>query len=195
MEQLCLFPEAAAPRPPRRRPQDLVFFAVRARALDRSPNRLIADLRQRFGLTGPDRPRETWHVSLLRVGLFERLTPIDIDMLCAAAARVAPPTFDLLFDRVGSFGRSEQRGQRPLVLWGGPGAADIVGLARDIEHALLGSGHVPDGEAIAVPHLTLLYDPVRVPLLPLVQPIRLRVTGFALIHSLRGQSRYEQMWP
>ena len=47
-----------------------------------------------------------------------------------------------------------------------------------------------------VPHMTLLYDTRMVAERP-IEPMRLTVRDFALVHSLVGQSRYIELarWP
>src|SRR5262249_45239486 len=108
-----------------------------------------------------------------------------------AAVRMAAPAFDVTFDRAVSFvGRP-----RPLVLCGSGGLDELIVFQR-----ALGTASEKAGLARVkrqwMPHVTLLYDEKGIEQHP-IEPIRWTVREFALVHSLRGRSRYNILgrWP
>ena len=128
------------------------------------------------------------------------LYPLGWDRECPAemveAARnagsdvVAAP-FDLTLDRCLSFNGDN----RALVLSCGE-AKPLADLQAAITDAL--GRFMPWVSPWRFrPHMTLLYDRKAVAEEPLDEPITFRVDEFALINSLHGQTRYEELgrWP
>ena len=180
------------PRPASLRP--MVFFGIRLAPLALAAAAIVGALARDYRLTHGLRPAATQHVSLLRVGHGDRLTRDDRQALCAAAAGVAFAPFDISFDTVMSF-TAHRPAPFPLILSVAEGAAPITALARAIETRAFRHAIRPEGGPPGMPHMTLLYDPARIPPTPLPAPLAARIDRFDLIWSHRGQSRYTSLWP
>jgi 2'-5' RNA ligase len=101
-----------------------------------------------------------------------------------AAAMVAAPPFDVVFDRVATF--SGGPGDRPVVLRGGDG---IICLQRAIGAAMTKAGLGAFVNRSFTPHITLLRGSGVVEE-QTVQAFRWTVRDFALVNSLVGQGKY-----
>lgn len=192
--QIEMFPDEV-PQPRHRLLRDMVFFGVLVPLVAGQTSALVRSLRQSHKLTGRERPAETLHVSLLRIGHGDRLRASDIATLRAAAATVQPPRFTVRFETALTFGGRGKAAPRPLVLEMTEGSDAVKTLAVDLAAAAARHGMRIDSGPPAIPHLTLLYDPVAVPRTPLAAAIEAPVTDFALIWSHRGHGRYSILWP
>jgi 2'-5' RNA ligase len=182
---------------------DNLFFACRPapEAFSRI-GRIQNELRRVHGLRGAAMPPQQLHVSLLAVCECRGLPGDLIETACAAAASVAVPPFEVVFDRAMSF--SNRRTRRPLVLLTGGGDAALAGLRNGLSeamraaglHSRSGSGFLGSGSSHFVPHMTLLYDR-RVVAEHVIEPVYLTVRDFALVHSLVPRSRHIELarWP
>jgi RNA 2',3'-cyclic 3'-phosphodiesterase len=150
-------------------------------------------LRHLHGLNGRLIGRERLHVSLHGLGRYDGLPGLIVERAHEAGAMVSTPPFSLLFDRVMSFGLGLAK--RPVVLR--PEEDTRLFMLRTV----LGEAmkRVGIGQHLAphfTPHMTLLYDRRTLPEQP-IQPIRMEVRDFVLVHSLVGQGRYIELarWP
>jgi 2'-5' RNA ligase len=174
---------------------DRLFFAVfpdAAAAASIEP--LARHLRGAHRLTGTLIEKARLHVTLFHIGDYVALPQGVVDAACKAAASVAVPAFDVVFDRVGSFGKS---GKRPFVLQGGEGVGALIEFQRALGAALAKAGVASkSGIAGFTPHVTLLYGDREVVTQP-IEPIRWKVGEFVLVHSLLGKTRYLPLgrWP
>lgn len=193
VQQLELFPEPNLSPAPRWR--DAVFFAVRMSHLGEQASGIVQSLRRDAGITGPARPARTLHISLRGAGYGDRLGADDLDALRAAASSLRPPCFGIRLDRVMTLGARGRAIPRPLVLAVGDGAAGLTALADALGGAAIRRGTRLHGGSLSLPHLTLLYDRITVPPTPLATALATEITGFELILSHRGQSRYTTLWP
>lgn len=172
-----------------KRPERL-FFALRP---DSETAAFVGGLRQRFfrehRLTGRAIELRHLHVSLHPLGDFARLPSNIIYGAQLAGNTVSLPPFEATFRSMGSF-------DRPSSFKRGPGRWPLVLLA---EGDGLGALHRDLGTAVAKnglrpslgfkPHMTLLYG--MMPIVPReIEPIRLLVKDFVLIHSERGLTRH-----
>ena len=107
----------------------------------------------------------------------------------AAAATVASPPFEFVFDRVLSFA-----GSGAFVLRGDDGTAPVTAFRQGLDSAIqqVGLRIQPSHTA----HMTLLYDEGSVPE-QAMEPVRWAATEFVLVHSLVGQQHHEWLgrWP
>ncbi|MCX7514098.1 RNA 2',3'-cyclic phosphodiesterase [Frateuria sp. STR12] len=168
-------------------PTDRLFFAVMppAEVAERIAL-LAAETRGQLGLRGRPRPTGHLHVTLHHLGDFAGVPRQRVDDACTAAAGVALPSFEARFDRVGSFvGRA---GKHPFVLLGSEGASALAGLHADLGARLAAAG-LARPERVFVPHVTLLYDTLKIAPRP-VEPMGWAVREFLLIHSLLGRTEY-----
>ena len=171
---------------------DGLFFALfpgveSAPALAKTVHQLCI----RHRLTGRLLPTERLHVSRLGFGGHAGLPQGLIAGAMEAASTVAVKPFDVSFDRAVSFiGRP-----RPLVLCGSGGMAELIALQRALGDAIE-KGGLGRMKPQYMPHLTLLYDERGIDE-HAIEPVRWTVREFALVHSLRGQSRYIRLgrWP
>lgn len=175
-------------------PTDRLFFAVMPPPpVAGDIAALAGELRGRLGLKGRPRPTTHLHVTLQHLGDFAGLPRQRVDDACAAAAGVALPSFDVRFDRAGSF--AGRPGKHPFVLLGEAGAGGLAGLHADLGARLATAG-LARRERAFVPHLTLLYDASNLAPQP-IEPLGWTVREFLLIHSLLGKTRYRVLgrWP
>ena len=174
-------------RPPSRR-TDRLFLGVfpdldaaeRAASLSRS-------LRKELNLRGRPLPPERLHITLHHIDDYAGLPQWVVAAICDAAGTVGMGPFEVEFDRVASF--SGRPGNRPLVLRGGDGLAELMKFQRGLGTAIT---RARVGRPVAsqfTPHVTLLYDDIQVEERA-VEPIRWTVSEFILVHSLLGQRRH-----
>jgi RNA 2',3'-cyclic 3'-phosphodiesterase len=166
---------------------DSVFFAILP-PVNTSPRiaRLGRDLREKHGLTGePVRPR-CFHISLLFVGFYGRLSREMLLAFITAASTVAMPPFRIALDTVTSFRHPQQR---PLVLGGDDGVTGLIWLRDKLVAATLDiPGFLPNTRNFT-PHLTLLRDPRKIDDEP-IEPIIWTASEFVLIRSIHGEGRH-----
>lgn len=172
---------APSPRPPTHR----LFFAAHpdaeaARHIDRLAQRLHDELR----LAGKPLGLARYHVTLIFLGDFAGVPPIDD--LRRFGAQVALKPFQVAFDRVESF--RKRRDRAPVVLLGDDGLDGLLTLREAIGRPFEDAGLMRLAPAFT-PHLTLLYDPQRVESRT-IAPITWTVREFSLVHSLIGHSRH-----
>jgi len=175
---------------------DRLFFAVvpDAHAVGQI-GRLAQHLRVKYGLQGRPLVGERLHVTLYHVGDFAGLPQQVVDLACGAAEAVMTSSFDVLFDRVLSFGA--KRRKYPLVLCGGDGVSELVAFQKALGSAMGRTGFTARGvNSSYTPHVTLLYDTQRVIQQP-VEAIAWHVREFVLIRSLLGKSHHIALarWP
>jgi len=148
---------------------------------------LARRLRKDLNLRGMPLAAERLHITLHHIGDYAGLPPRVIAAIRDAAATVRMDPFEVEFDRVASF--SGRPGNRPLVLRGGDGLAELMKFQRGLSVAIT---RARVGRPVAsqfTPHVTLLYDDIQVEELA-VEPIRWIVREFILVHSLLGQTRH-----
>jgi 2'-5' RNA ligase len=136
-------------------------------------------------------PPERFHISLCPLGDHVRIRSRLIFGARRAAGRFALPPFEIMLNRAVTL-QGFKPDNRPTVL-----LAEGDGLRRlgDTLFRYLRQEGVRAGE-LRIPHLTLFYSPR--PIRPVdIEPIRLGVDGFHLIHSERGLTRYNVLgfWP
>ncbi len=199
MEQLLLFGEMEGrpPLPPPAEERDVVFFALLLGPQLWAPTaRLVTAQREQHGVTGRMRTTDTFHISVLGFGFADELEDDDLALARAVAEDVAVEPFDVVFPELVSWDGKKQPDETcPLVLTCTAGRTEILRLAAKLTSGLIARGFKPRSFMPHEPHLTLLYDTVRVPPTPLDPPISAHVDGFALVYSHRGQSRYTVLWP
>ena len=170
---------------------DTLFFAVK-------PPLAIADHIHRFsqraraarGLPCPLILARCLHLTLQGVGIYQTTSAATIEGLRAAVAMVTMQPFRLTLDRTMSFGNERQSDNQPFVRVGDDSITiGLHQLREKLASALRQVGFRPRLKAFK-PHLTLFYtghdlgeDPVA--------EIGWTVREFALIHSVRGESRHE----
>lgn len=160
----------------------------------------VARIRDRFlrehGLEGRRTSTDRLHVSLHHVGDYGRLRSAFVYAAREAAKAVSLPPFEMSFGLIRSFEDIPSVGdvprRQPLVLLGEGEAASHL-------HQALGAAMVRNGLRAGqsfTPHMTLLYGITPVPARK-IEPVRLAVRDFALIHSKLGLTQYEVIgrWP
>lgn len=174
-------------RPPSR-PTDRLFLGVflDLDAAERAAN-LSRSLRKELNLKGRLLPPEHLHITLHHIDDYAGLPPRIVAAICDAAATVGMGRFEVEFDRVASF--SGRPGNRPLVLRGGDGLAELMRFQRGLGAAITRAGVGRPVASKFTPHVTLLYDDIRVEERA-VEPIRWTVNEFILVHSLLGKTRH-----
>lgn len=147
-------------------------------------------------IKGSLRRRDLLHISLHFVGDYARLPSAVIYGARRASQTIALPPFDVTLNHIQSFEIAPPQ-------QGKPGKHALVLLAESAPlvelHRTLGSVLRDWGLKAAdhfTPHVTLLYGS-NVVLKQTIDPIRITVEDFSLIHSERGRSRYNTLgrWP
>lgn len=136
------------------------------------------------------------HISLHFIGDFPRLREKTVFASRLAAANVSLPPAEITFDTIRSFdGAPSKNGRpckRPLVLLSREnGLCELhhgLGVALR-KHGLRSGKHF-------TPHLTLAYGPTLIAA-QAIEPIRMLINDFVLIHSELGRTRYNLLgrWP
>lgn len=156
--------------------------------------RLAHRLRREHGLKGRVIATERFHVTLHHLGDHAGLPEDLIATARTAAASVAMPPFEVVFDRVGSFSR--KLGNRPLVLRGDDGVVALKTFQQALGLAMTKAGLGRWAESQYTPHVTLLYDDRAVDE-QIVETIVWTAREFILMHSLLGRTRHVPLarWP
>lgn len=170
---------------------DTLFFAVK-------PPFAIADRIHRFsqraraarGLSCSLILARCLHLTLLGVGIYQTTSAATLEGLRTAAAMATMQPFRLTLNRTLRFGNERKSDNLPFVLVGDDSITiGLHQLRQELADALRQIGFRPRLKAFK-PHLTLFYtghdlgeDPVA--------EIGWTVREFALIHSVRGESRHE----
>lgn len=198
MEQLALFGDAVGrpPLPPPLLERDVLFYALLlGPQLWHPASRLVTGLRDTHGLTGRMRPTDTFHISVLGFGFVDELRDADVELAINIATRTAFVPFELSFPQVMSFGSNRKKSDEvALVLTAGGGSDHVLGLAERLTGSMIVHRMKPRAFTPQLPHVTLLYDQVRVPPTDLPAPLTIEISAFSLIHSHRGQGRYSVLW-
>lgn len=131
-----------------------------------------------------------YHLTLRFLGDFGALAPQLLDALGVAAAGVAGlPPFELLLDRIGSFGAGR-------VVWMGcrQPTQELARLHGDLDNALAGADVAAKEAPTFIPHLTLrrhAHGPVEQE----IPPVRWWARDFVLIDNTTGDYRVIGRWP
>jgi 2'-5' RNA ligase len=169
-------------------PSDRLFFAVMP---DAASALRIAELAQRLrtdlNLRGQPRPTAHFHITLHHLGDYVGLPANELAQAKAAAAGIAQPGFDVVFDHVASFNAKRNL---PLVLRGQEHAlAGLIQLQQALGQRMAACGLGRRVEKLFVPHVTLLYDD-RAISAQAIEPLRWRVGELLLVHSLLGRTEH-----
>jgi 2'-5' RNA ligase len=150
------------------------------------------DFRCEHGFTGTLILPEHLHVTLFHLGDWAALPEEIVKFAKDAAERVKAALFEVAFPRAESFRNST--GVFPFVLTGD--AKEWETLYTQLAAALtkVGLGGATRGEF--KPHVTLVYDKVRVKPLK-IEPITWTVRECVLIHSVLGKTTHNHLgrWP
>ncbi len=178
-----------------RAPEDRLFFAVFPDAPAVERVRGIAEsLRGKFELRGRALAPKRFHVTLHHVGDYAGLPDDVVARAREAASALSQTSFDVMFDRAGSF--MGRRRDLPLVLRGGNSVIPLMAFQHALGEAMK---RVKLGRWVAsgyTPHVTLLYD-ARYVAAQSVEPVAWTVREFVLVHSLLGRTRHIALarWP
>jgi len=129
------------------------------------------------------------HVTLHHLGRFAAMPRELLQAALDAAATVAPPSFDVVFDEAVRFERS-----KAFVLCGHEGTSVLAAFRQRLCEALAKAGLA--SERVFTPHMTLAYTSRKIEAHP-IEPIRWAADSFALVDSHRGKHVYEVLgrWP
>ena len=146
------------------------------------------DLKREHGFTGTLILPEHLHVTLFHLGDWAALPEEIIKLAKDAAGQVKAAPFEVAFPRAESFRNST--GIFPFVLSGD--AQEWSALTTALAAALTraGLGGATRGEF--KPHVTLVYDKVRVKPLK-IAPISWTVREFVLVHSVLGKTTHNHL--
>jgi 2'-5' RNA ligase len=180
-------------KPVRHRPErpEYVFFGL----LAADANGPVAGCRDRImrdqGIFGSRIGDERLHISLSGLGSFKHIPSRILYGAGLAAGQLSLPPFEVILHRAVTLegGRPDRH---PTVLLAQGDRLQTLGNALFRE---LGLQRMKAGKTV-LPHMTLFYSRQRIRPVD-IEPIRLRVDRFHLIHSERGLSRYNLLgsWP
>jgi 2'-5' RNA ligase len=161
-----------------------LFFAVLLdHPVGERANRLAGTLADAHRLRGRPLPAHRLHVSLCKVGASPGAPPADVvGLACRVGERVAMSPFEVAFDRVQSWRRSNG----PVVLVGDDDK--LIGLRRLGDALAEAQGMRPNRHV--EPHVSLLWTTDELAERA-VEPLSWTVRDFALIHSIHGQGRHQ----
>jgi len=163
-----------------------LFLAVLPEPEDAA--RLHAHARQveeHLGFAGRALDADRLHVTLHAFGAYADEPPqAEIDRWCRAAAAVRLAPFDVVFDRVATFGGRDH----PCVFTSTEDAG-LVALHQALGIALANTGERIVRQRIA-PHMTLSWRGRRIAETA-IEPVRWRVGQLALIDSFHGENVHE----
>jgi len=195
-EQLCL-PEFEIDSPDTHR---LLFVALPGESAARRISHVGHDLKRKHRLHREVLSSKRLHVSLFHIGDYCQF-PHDIaDRAKEGASGLVLPPIEIVLDRVMSFCGVQVDPPREdsyaLALLASQGATELAMLRKALALTMMKAGIRPRYSLQFKPHLTLLYDK-RHRIMEDVEPIRWTVSEFALIDSLVGKGRYEELgqWP
>jgi len=176
-------------------PTDRLFFAIFPTVVAAARIAELAQhLRGELGLKGRPLAVDRFHVTLDHLGDFVGLPKSIVKMACTVAATIAAPPFEIVFDRVESFGRG--RANLPFVLRGNEGVVALMAFRQTLVAALAKAGLGSGAKSTYTPHVTLLYDKSRVPE-HAVETVAWTAREFVLVRSLLGRTRHVVLgrWP
>ncbi|WP_457282778.1 2'-5' RNA ligase family protein [Polaromonas sp. P5_D5] len=176
-------------------PTDRLFFALfpDAETAERIAQ-CARQLRTEHGLHGAPLKTGRFHITLHHLGDYAGLPQGVVDMAGQAAAAVKSQPFSVTFDRAASFSSSPRN--RPFVLRGDAGLADLMAFQRALGIEMTKAGLGRWAKPAYTPHVTLLYDD-RAVAEQVVEPITWTAGEFILVRSLIGQTLHVPLarWP
>ena len=180
--------QSAVPR--REKPAHSLFFAIFPHRED--AERIAAQgarLSAQHALKAKMTEVHRLHVTLHHLGRFAAVPCELVQGALEAAATVAPPSFDVVFDEAMRFEKS-----KAFVLCGHDGTSALAAFRQRLGEALAGAGFKP--ERGFTPHMTLAYTPTKIRT-HAIEPIRWTADSFALVDSHVGKSVHEVLgrWP
>ena len=200
MSEQLLLPGIDPPPPPLRRPRGKaqrkehpshsLFFAIFPGAEDAAA--IAAQGVRLHDLHAlketPIKPHRL-HVTLHFLGGYETVPRRKVQAALEAAATVAPPSFDVVFDRAMTYANS-----KAFVLCGEEGVSALADFRQRLGEALADAGFKP--ERGFTPHMTLAYIRRKIEK-HAVEPVRWTASSFALIDSHTGEGIHEVLghWP
>ena len=181
------------PRTKARRKEPLphtLFLAIFPSAEDAaSLAALGAQLNDRHALKGTLSGPHRLHVTLHDLGGYDTVPRKKVQAALEAAAAVAPPAFDVLFDHAMTYANS-----KAFVLCGEEGTAALADFRQRLGEALADAGLKPDRSF--TPHMTVAYTRRKIER-HAIEPVRWTAGSFALIDSHVGEGVHEVLgrWP
>ena len=163
--QLPLFAETEMTASPKAPPpeRDTVFYAVLlGPQLWLPASRLVAAQRDRHGLTGRLRTTDNFHIPVLDVGFADELTDADIRFAQTIGGEISFEPFELSFTDLLSVDLSRKPSAPAAFALAPRDGSQILGLGDRLAAAMLSHGVRPHAVTSQMPHVTLLYDAVRV---------------------------------
>ena len=173
-----------------------LFFALfpdaeTALVLEKRARQLRSDNK----LTGRLFATDRFHMSLHSVGQYEDLPQGKVEAARKAADTISTAPFDIVLERAESFGGGF--GKSSLVLSSYEVAKPLIEFQHSLVVATIKARLRRNTKNNFEPHVTLLYDDLRIAEHPITPPIKWTVREFALVQSLVGQTRYISLgrWP
>jgi 2'-5' RNA ligase len=146
------------------------------------------NLRRKYGFKGRPLLRSRFHCSLCPCEDSNRAPAAVVAEVREAAATVRTPAFEVSFNCAKSF--SGREAHYPLVLTGEDGVIGLMMLYSSLCTAMRGIGFWPKAPSAFTPHVTLLYDRLRITE-RFIDPICWTVREFVLVLSLVGRTKYD----
>jgi len=145
--------------------------------------------RKAHALMGKPLAPERLHVTAVHLGDYPEYPAGPIARATRAAETVTCGSFEMAFDRLGSFAAGQKQ---PLVLTCGQGLADFHIFRNRLRMALRSVGLADRLRPKITPHMTLLYDRRAVPEHS-IDPIKWVARDFVLVDSLVGMTQHVEL--
>ena len=200
MPEQLLLPGIDPPPPPLRRPRTkarrkeplshALFLAIFPSAEDAaSLAALGAQFDERHALKGTPAEPHRLHVTLHDLGGYDTVPRKKVQAALDAAAAVAPPSFEVVFDHAMTCASS-----KTFVLCGEEGTDALADFRQHLGEALADAGFKP--ERSFTPHMTLAYTRRKIEK-HAIDPVRWTAGSFALIDIHVGEGVHEVLgrWP
>lgn len=174
-----------------RRGQALYFAALPDPEIANLTASLTWDQSRRNGLSREPRQHDLYHASIYPIDIASRSREEAIFAAMQAASTIHLPSFELIFDRVATFGNGNNR---QYVLWCRQGNIGLKILRQELATAMQSLGFDSDVLDNFAPHMTLFYCRRALPEVMLEKPIVWTVKTFTLVNSFQGEGEHGHVW-
>ncbi len=171
--------------------QALYFAALPTSEVAKLTAEMTWDQSRRNGLRREPRQYDLYHTTIYPLDIAHRAREEAIVAAMDAASTIYMSSFELVYDRVATFGG---RGNHQYVLWRRRGNEELKMLRRELCTALQCAGFDTEAAEPYEPHMTLFYCGRVLPESMLARPVRWIVRSLMLVNSFQGDSEHGHIW-
>ena len=167
---------------------DRLFFSINPDAATAARIVSLAEeLKRKTGLRGKIHLPERLHITINHLGDHASVPQNIVAAASEAAGSLQCAPFDVTFDFASSFFNKDNN---PFVLRGGEGLSQLIAFQQKLGLEMMKAGLKRFVEKTFTPHVTMLYDKMRVEDQP-IEPVSWTASEFLLIHSLLGKTEHK----